>query len=103
MTVSKKKFCKLCLTEKEITDFYFYKTYARSECKSCSKKKNAIYQKKREGWRSKFATVEEKRAYMRQYYADNKEKYREYRETFSSKHPNYLRERAIRKKEKERL
>ena len=98
----KVKFCKECSTEKNVEEFYFYNNYYRSECKKCCIKKNSSNQKNKQLWKSRFSTIEEKRAYMREYYAKNKDKYKLYRERFAEKHPDYMK-RFAPKKEKERL
>jgi hypothetical protein len=70
----------------------------RGECKVCTIKRNVKRQRKTEAWRNRFVDDTEKRAYMRSYYARNKDKFALYREKFKKKHPDYFRNYAIKKK-----
>lgn len=62
----------------------------RSECKKCTIKKNVRYQREHESWKYRFVDNEEKKTYMSDYYAKNKEKFAEYRAKFREKHPDYF-------------
>ena len=90
--MSNSKICKMCKEEKDATkDFYMCKGVFRTECKKCSIKRNVAYQKKNKTWKIYF-TGEERRNYMREYYAKNKEKCIEYRARFKERNPEYFNE-----------
>ena len=87
------KVCTRCKTEKDADkDFYMCQGKHRSECKACTIRKNAVYQKRNKPWRDRLIDEQEKRAYMTKYYNANKEKFVEYRRKFKEKNPNYFRE-----------
>lgn len=59
-------------------DFYMIKGIYKSSCKACVIKRNAIYQKKHR----KDQDPEERREKSRLYYAENKDKFAQYRQDF---------------------
>lgn len=84
------KICSKCnmakIAEK---DFYMCQGKMRSECKACTIKKNVRYQKSVKAWKYRCTDTEEKRSYMNEYYAKNKEKFAGYRKKFKEKYPEY--------------
>ena len=74
------------------SDFYLCQGKPRSECKQCTIDKNIRYQKRVKAWKHRFINDEERRSYMTEYYAKNKEKFAEYRLTFKKKYPEYHKE-----------
>lgn len=87
---SELKICSKCNCAKVIeTDFYTCQGKKRSECKACTIKKNVHYQRQVEAWKHRYVDDEEKRSYMVDYYAKNKEKFAEYRRQFRIRHPEY--------------
>ncbi len=87
------KTCSHCFESKDkLKDFYMCVGKFRTECKSCTIKRNVRYQIKTEAWKHKYADAETRREYMRKYYADNKEKYARYRQEFRKKNPHYYKE-----------
>ena len=79
-------------------DFYMCQGKWRSECKTCTIKKNTAYQKKTKAWTHRFVDSQERKAYMMQYYAANKEKFAAYRDSFKNKNPEYHKLYARKKK-----
>ena len=94
------KTCTHCKEEKLITDFYAHKGQPRGDCKECTKKKNMAYQSKYKTWLTRYKDLSERRAYMSEYYANNKEKFAEYTRRFREKHPEYAKEWAREQKNK---
>lgn len=88
--VNNLKICSKCNTAKDSDSFYSSKGKIRSECKACTIKKNVYYQKKTKSWKNRFIDSDEKRSYMVDYYAKNRDKFAEYRKTFREKHPEYF-------------
>lgn len=70
-------------------DFYLCRNIVRSECKKCTIKRNVKYQKDNNSWKTHHGGDENRRAYMRSYYAKNKEKFSKYRKEFKEKYPDY--------------
>lgn len=86
------KVCTMCLeTKDETKDFYRCSGYFRSECKACTVRRNVRYQRKVQAWKNRFVDGDERRSYMIEYYAKNKEKFAEYRKKFKEKYPDYYR------------
>ena len=83
------KICKICKEHKLFKDFYQSKGTYRKECKKCRIKKNVAYQRANQTWRDRCIDESEKKAYMLDYYAQNKEKFKEYRRRFKEKNPEY--------------
>jgi len=79
-------------------DFYMCQGKYRSECKACTIKKNVKHQKKTKAWKHRYLDNEEKRSYMVEYYAKNKDKFAEYRRKFKERYPNYYKEYNQRRK-----
>lgn len=93
------KICSKCNSAKNsLTDFYFCQGKMRSECKSCTIRKNVRYQKRVKAWLHRFVDDEEQRSYMVDYYAKNKEKFAEYRRKFKEKYPDYYKEYSRKRK-----
>lgn len=87
------KVCSICGCEKDLNaDFYMCSGRYRSECKVCTIKRNAVYQKKKQPWLKRFSSSDEHKSYMAEYYHNNREKFLEYRKTFNKKHPNYYKD-----------
>jgi len=80
-------------------DFYMCQGKWRSECKRCTITKNVKYQKSSEAWKHRYVDNDEKRSYMLEYYAKNKEKFAEYRRKFKEKYPDYYKNYARRKRD----
>lgn len=100
--MSELKICSRCNTAKRAdADFYLCQGKSRSECKSCTIKKNVKYQRKVKAWKYRFVENDEKRSYMVDYYHRNKEKFAEYRRKFREKYPDYHREYARKRKEEQ--
>lgn len=89
--------CSRCCKTKEISDFYAYQGKPRGECKKCSIKRNVKHQRRVKAWYGR-DYEESRRAYMRAYYENNKEKFARYRQTFRERHPDYYRDYADRRK-----
>lgn len=93
------KICSKCHGIKDpIKDFYSSQGKVRSECKACTIKKNVDYQKRVKSWMHRFVDDDEKRSYMVEYYAKNKEKFAEYRRKFKKKYPDYYKEYSRKRK-----
>lgn len=91
--MSKLKICSKCHEAKDAdNEFYNFKSKYRSECKKCTIKRNVIYQKVNKSWKSRYKDDDTRRAYMREYYNKNKEKYATYRNEFKTRYPLYYRE-----------
>lgn len=90
---NKHKICSVC-SQKKVSDQDFYKCQGkyRSECKVCTIRKNVRYQRRAKVWLKRIVDVDERRAYMSDYYAKNKAKYAEYRRKFKETHPEYHKE-----------
>lgn len=85
--MNEEKKCSKCKRFKPFIDFYFSKGRYRSECKRCTIRHLCKTQKaKRKGLKI------EDRGYRIEYYANNKDKFAEYRRRFRERHPNYYRE-----------
>lgn len=85
------KKCTKCLEVKSINEFYL-STFVRSECKNCTR---THVKKNQKPYKERYPTKESKaglNAYQKDYYSKNKEKMREYRETFNKKNPGYHKE-----------
>ncbi len=82
--------CQKCFEEKILEkDFYTSKGKFRSDCKKCTVKRNVEYQRSLKTWMHRFVDEDQKRLYMHEYYANNKEKFAEYRRKFREKYPSY--------------
>lgn len=98
--MSEFKICSRCnAAKRSATDFYLCQGKSRSECKSCTIKKNVKYQRKVKAWKNRFVDNDTHRSYMVEYYAKNREKFAAYREKFRKKYPDYHREYARKRKE----
>lgn len=75
----------------------------RSECKACTINKNVRYQRKIQAWKHRYVDNDEKRSYMIEYYAANKEKFAEYRAKFKERYPEYHKEYSRRRKNEKYL
>jgi len=85
----KQKRCTKCNKYKNLDEYYCSKDRYRSECKECTIKHNAAYQKRRKKWLERPPADEKTRAYQRDYYSRNKHKFRGYRIKFKMRHPHY--------------
>jgi hypothetical protein len=83
-------------------DFYMCQGRWRSECKACTIAKNVRYQRRIKAWQHRFVDNDNQRSYMAEYYANNKEKFAEYRRKFKERNPDYYKEYS-RKRKNERL
>ena len=84
------KVCSKCFEAKiAFLDFYMCQGKFRSECKRCTIKKNVKYQRTVQAWKYRFVDNDERKSYMVEYYARNKEKFAAYRKKFKEKHPGY--------------
>jgi len=84
------KICTKCLLEKNILyDYYVNQGCMRSECKACTIKRNSTRQKLSQPWKNRFADEETRKAYAREYYNKNKEKFANYRAEFIKRNPDY--------------
>lgn len=83
------KTCSKCFLTKEIGDFYLCAGKFRSECKNCTILRNTKYQKRAKAWKSRDVDDDVRRMYMREYYAQHREKFAEYRARFKQKYPDY--------------
>lgn len=91
--MSEFKICSKCHQSKEIeSGFYLCSGKRRSECKACTVKRNVKYQSKTQAWKYRFVDGDERRHYMREYYANNKEKFADYRAKFRDKYPEYYKD-----------
>ena len=95
-----RKKCSVCNKRKDLKEFYLCAGKHRSECKICTIKKNGKRQKSGKTWRTRYKNDDSRQAYMREYYAKNKEKFEQYRQTFRDKHPGYNNEYYHNNKEK---
>lgn len=81
--------CNVCKHEKELEkDFYFSKGNYRGECKKCTSRKNSE-RAQRTGY-SRFKSAEARREHQREYYRQNKERFKVYRKRFLEKNPEYF-------------
>jgi hypothetical protein len=80
------------------SDFYLCQGKVRSECKKCTIKKNVRYQRRVKAWKHRYVDNDEKRSYMIEYYAANKEKFAAYRAKRKAKFPDYHKEYARKRK-----
>lgn len=95
------KICSKCHQAKEaMTDYYLCSGRWRSECKMCTIKRNVRYQKKIKAWKYRYVDDDTRRLYMREYYAQNKEKFAQYRTEFKERYPEYYKEYFRARKEK---
>lgn len=94
------KTCARCHLEKPEELFYFSCGKRRSECKSCTIRRNGRYQKRVKPWRNRDTTSEDRKAFMRKYYENNKEKFAKYRSNFRIRHPEYYKEYFRKRREK---
>lgn len=93
------KTCSRCMKDKiKYMDFYMCQDKYRSECKRCTIKKNIQYQKKIQSWKNRCIDNIELKKYMTEYYANNKEKFAEYRKRFKEKNPDYYKNYSRRRK-----
>ncbi len=79
------------------TDFYLCQGNYRSECKSCTIRRNVANQRDTQAWKNRLYDSDKNKSYMVEYYAKNKAKFAEYRKRFKEKHPNYYYERKEKK------
>lgn len=87
------KICSKCNQAKEMKgNFYLCKGNYRSECKSCTIKRNVRYQRKVQAWKHRYVDNDVQRSYMVEYYRQNKQKFADYRRKFKDKNPDYYRE-----------
>lgn len=101
VVVEEFKICSKCNCAKQsFSDFYMCKGRWRSECKSCTIKKNVLYQKRVKAWKYRFVDNDDQRSYMSEYYANNKEKFAEYRKKFRAKYPDYYKDYSRKRKDK---
>jgi hypothetical protein len=100
-----KKKCTMCKIMLPISEYYFCKnngvSYAKSECKACGNARNKKIKQKKQKEKIKAAAprTPEKIAYYKEYYAKNREKFREYNKTFRERHPTYNRDMSRRRRE----
>lgn len=100
--MSEYKICSKCHEAKEATtDFYLCSGKWRSECKACTIKRNVRYQRKTQAWKYRYVDDDERRHYMREYYANNKEKFAKYRADFKDRYPEYYKEYFRNRKDKD--
>lgn len=92
VTVDTKKICSNCNKSKSVSDFYLCMGRLRGECKKCTIKKNTLHQKKTKVWLYRYSSSLERREYLRNYYAQNKEKFAQYRKEFRERYPGYHKE-----------
>lgn len=84
--------CTTChITKIQELDFYYCNGRYRGDCKQCTIRKNAKYQRDNKTWLSKNIDKDRLREYMKEYRQKNPEKFREYRQRFIDKHPGYFR------------
>lgn len=96
-----RKKCTACNKYKDIEDFYLCAGKYRSQCKACTILYNRNRQKtKNINWKDRYSDDETRRAYMREYYSKNAEKFAIYRQTFRDKHPGYANDYYNNNKEK---
>ncbi len=87
------KTCTHCKTPKDPRhEFYMCQGKLRSECKACTIQKNARYQRRVKPWKNRSVDLAKNRAYMGEYYRNNREKFAQYRQTFKEKYPDYYRD-----------
>lgn len=93
--------CSKCRIDKLPTDFYSSKGITRSQCKHCVIRANVRYQQANSTWLDRDTDPDARKAYMREYYKKNPEKYVEYRMRFAAKHPEYhkLRKRKLKERD----
>lgn len=83
------KICSICHQDKPYDDYYCWRGTYRGECKKCTIRKN-VKRKKEKG--SGTVDLDARRQYHREYYAKNKEKFKEYRKAFLERHPSYYKD-----------
>lgn len=81
-------------------DYYLCAGRWRSECKMCTIKRNVRYQKKTKAWKHRYVDDDARRLYMREYYAQNREKFAKYRAEFKERYPDYYKDYFRARKEK---
>lgn len=95
------KKCSRCQKTKiQHLDFYMCQGKYRSECKTCTIKKNSKYQKEKRSWLLRDLDDTKTKDYMREYRKKNKEKFKTYRESFLKKNPGYTRDYYLENKDK---
>ena len=95
------KVCSRCRKKKQAEkDFYLCSGKWRSECKECTIKRNVKYQRKIRSWEYRDVDNDGRRSYMREYYANNKEKFAKYRADFKERYPEYYKEYFRNRKDK---
>ena len=84
------KRCTKCLKSKNLmNDYYLCSGKYRSECRACTIKRNVLYQCKTKAWKHRYVDDDTRRLYMRNYYSNNKNKFKLYRIKFKESHPEY--------------
>ena len=94
------RICNRCGESKRYIDYYFCSGKPRSECKTCTIRRNIIYQRQVKAWKSRYETDEARKIYMRAYYHKNKQKFAKYREDFRLRYPDYYKDYFRKRKEK---
>lgn len=77
------KKCSKCGIEKEISEFRKYKSYHRSECKSCTKEYNKLYREK---------NVDKIREYRKKYNKEHKEEIKIMNKKYREEHKEEIKE-----------
>lgn len=88
-----RKTCKRCGKSKLLMlDFYMHKGTFRGTCKKCIVSQVSANQKKKKPWLKRAPASEERKAYMKEYYKNNKEKFKRGRLKFQEKNPDYYKD-----------
>lgn len=95
------KICSKCRQSKDAyLDYYGNQGNMRSECKSCTIKRNVKRQKLLQSWKYRFADEVSRKEYAKEYYAKNRERFAQYRAEFKKRNPEYYKMYSRNKKNK---
>ena len=84
------KVCRICNEEKDPnTDFYRCLGRQRSECKQCTIKNSARYQRERTTWKGRPSDAPPEKTYIQVYWANHRDKYNETQKAFLERNPGY--------------
>ena len=61
----------------------------RSECKSCTIKRNVKRQKQLQPWKYRFVDEVSRKEYSKEYYSKNRDRFAKYRAEFKKRNPEY--------------
>lgn len=92
------KKCTLCRKEKSLDDFYLCGKRYKSECKSCTKKRNRAKRAAVAYYKGRYGTLSYL-DYQKEYYKNNKDRLLAKRREWEAAHPDYYKNYAERRRE----